>query len=281
MEKVWNDIDEVVRSEVILEDFVSRGELNRPVSCRTTFDFALWCFCCPSVLATAIRVFDVRTAHPVGKPYVHENEIVKISLSQHAMGFPFRLLAFTDSNSDLYITPVLKHNVVRVWVVGSAIASGTRGWAGLLQFGCVDHYRCRCRCRWALIVVNGRGVIDFARACFQVKLQSMVDSFSWNDASDMLTLCADGELTTYMYPNALFVDRTLLRSVRCERPSRPWVLVLWRGVVRLNSVLCTVTRCTVTCSTVTCCAVTCGAVTCGAVTCGLGGSWSHWEHVLP
>ena len=170
---------------------------------------------CPSVLATAIRVFDVRTAHPVGKPYVHENEIVKISLSQHAMGFPFRLLAFTDSNSDLYITPVLKHNVVRVWVVGSAIASGTRGWAGLLQFGCVDHYRCRCRCRWALIVVNGRGVIDFALACLQVKLQSMVDSFSWNDASDMLTLCADGALTTYMYPNALFVDRTLLRSVHC------------------------------------------------------------------
>jgi hypothetical protein len=29
------------------------------------------------------------------------------------MGLPHRILAFSDANSDLYVTPVLKHNVVR------------------------------------------------------------------------------------------------------------------------------------------------------------------------
>jgi hypothetical protein len=42
----------------------------------------------------------------------------------------------------------------------------------------------------------------------------MVDSFSWNDATDMLSLCSDGNLVTYLYPNVVYVDRTLLR---CDR----------------------------------------------------------------
>jgi hypothetical protein len=46
-----------------------------------TFLFCSLAYFSRPVLA-AIRVFDVRSAHPVGKPYVHENEIVKISLSQ-------------------------------------------------------------------------------------------------------------------------------------------------------------------------------------------------------
>jgi hypothetical protein len=41
----------------------------------------------------------------------------------------------------------------------------------------------------------------------------MVDSFAWNDTTDMLTACADGSLITYLYPNAVFVDRTLLPCV--------------------------------------------------------------------
>jgi hypothetical protein len=123
-----------------------------------------------------VRVFDVRTSHPVGKPLVHETEIAKISLSQvrlfivvfvvavqhvpstracslvcgdsgsgsgsvlvrvlvrvlvlivvtvrpqHALGLPNRLLVFVDANSDLFVTPVLKHNVVRLSVVAIACA---------------------------------------------------------------------------------------------------------------------------------------------------------------
>jgi len=38
----------------------------------------------------------------------------------------------------------------------------------------------------------------------------MTDSFAWNDSSDMITACSDGNLITFLYPNTVYVDRTLL-----------------------------------------------------------------------
>ena len=44
----------------------------------------------------------------------------------------------------------------------------------------------------------------------QVKLSSMVDSFAWNDISDVLVALSDGKLVTWAYPNVAFVDPDLL-----------------------------------------------------------------------
>lgn len=44
-----------------------------------------------------------------------------------------------------------------------------------------------------------------------IKISSMVDSFQWNDGNDMLAAIADGKLCTWHYPNAVYVDKDLMR----------------------------------------------------------------------
>ena len=45
-----------------------------------------------------------------------------------------------------------------------------------------------------------------------LKISSMVDSFQWNDGNDMLAAIADGKLCTWHYPNAIYVDKDLMRQ---------------------------------------------------------------------
>jgi len=42
------------------------------------------------------------------------------------------------------------------------------------------------------------------------KIQNMVDSFQWNDKTDMLSAIADSKHITWFYPNAVYVDRDLM-----------------------------------------------------------------------
>jgi intraflagellar transport protein 80 len=42
------------------------------------------------------------------------------------------------------------------------------------------------------------------------KIQNMVDSFQWNDLTDMLSAIADSKNVTWFYPNAVFVDKDLM-----------------------------------------------------------------------
>merc|ERR1719454_2762322 len=42
------------------------------------------------------------------------------------------------------------------------------------------------------------------------KLGAMVDSFMWNDATDMLIALIDEKLVLYIYPSVVFVDKDLL-----------------------------------------------------------------------
>lgn len=44
------------------------------------------------------------------------------------------------------------------------------------------------------------------------KIATMVDTSEWNDTSDMLTAVVDGKLMTWIYPQAVFVDRELFAS---------------------------------------------------------------------
>jgi intraflagellar transport protein 80 len=50
-----------------------------------------------------------------------------------------------------------------------------------------------------------------------MKLGAMVDSARWHDASDMLAAMADGRLTTWYYPEAVFTDAELLPATRTAR----------------------------------------------------------------
>jgi len=49
------------------------------------------------------------------------------------------------------------------------------------------------------------------------KLCSMVDSFRWNEKSDMLAAIADGKLYVWYYPNVVYVDKDLLQLSRSSR----------------------------------------------------------------
>lgn len=42
------------------------------------------------------------------------------------------------------------------------------------------------------------------------KLGGMVETFMWNDVTDMLVALIDGKLTVFLYPNVVFVDKDLL-----------------------------------------------------------------------
>lgn len=49
------------------------------------------------------------------------------------------------------------------------------------------------------------------------KLCSMVDTFRWNEKSDMLAAIADGKLFVWYYPNVVYVDKDLLQLSRSSR----------------------------------------------------------------
>jgi intraflagellar transport protein 80 len=50
-----------------------------------------------------------------------------------------------------------------------------------------------------------------------VKLNTMVDTFMWNDSSDMLCAIADGKLNVWYYPNVVYVDKDLLDMSKSSR----------------------------------------------------------------
>jgi len=50
------------------------------------------------------------------------------------------------------------------------------------------------------------------------KLGAMVDSFAWNDTTDMLIALADEKLQTYIYPSVCFVDKDLLPKTLQSKP---------------------------------------------------------------
>ena len=50
-----------------------------------------------------------------------------------------------------------------------------------------------------------------------VKLCSMVDSFRWNESTDMLAAISDGKLYVWYYPNVVYVDKDLLLLSRSSR----------------------------------------------------------------
>ena len=50
-----------------------------------------------------------------------------------------------------------------------------------------------------------------------VKLCSMVDSFRWNESTDMLVAISDGKLYVWYYPNVVYVDKDLLLLSRSSR----------------------------------------------------------------
>ncbi|KAL2911875.1 hypothetical protein HK105_208658 [Polyrhizophydium stewartii] len=52
------------------------------------------------------------------------------------------------------------------------------------------------------------------------KLGSMVETFAWNDETDMLFAIADGKFTIWYYPNAVFVDEDIAPLTRVERDAR-------------------------------------------------------------
>lgn len=48
----------------------------------------------------------------------------------------------------------------------------------------------------------------------------MIDSLAWNDESNMLAALADGKLMIWYYPNAAYVDKSLLQKTVFERNAR-------------------------------------------------------------
>jgi len=105
----------------------------------------------------SVRFFDTAQGKPIGNPITHTLEITEIALNQ--MGStPDRKLVFTDRNRDMFITPILKAQ--------------------------------------------------------PVKLGTMVDSFKWNDETDMLGAMMDSKLVVWYYPNVVFVDKDLLARTK-------------------------------------------------------------------
>lgn len=46
------------------------------------------------------------------------------------------------------------------------------------------------------------------------KICNMVDSFQWNDKTDMLSAIADSKHITWFYPNAIYVDKDLMQKAK-------------------------------------------------------------------
>jgi intraflagellar transport protein 80 len=50
------------------------------------------------------------------------------------------------------------------------------------------------------------------------KLGSMIDTFMWNDSTDMLIVLSDEKLVVYIYPSVVFVDKDLLPKTLQSKP---------------------------------------------------------------
>jgi intraflagellar transport protein 80 len=50
-----------------------------------------------------------------------------------------------------------------------------------------------------------------------VKIMSMCDTFSWNDANDMLAAIADEKFYAWVYPNSVYLDKELLDGCKYEK----------------------------------------------------------------
>jgi len=50
-----------------------------------------------------------------------------------------------------------------------------------------------------------------------VKITSMCDTFSWNDSNDMLCAIADEKFYSWVYPNAVYLDKELLDGCKYEK----------------------------------------------------------------
>ncbi|MCQ2816755.1 MAG: hypothetical protein MJ252_05755 [archaeon] len=50
-----------------------------------------------------------------------------------------------------------------------------------------------------------------------VKITNMCDSFSWNDSNDMLCAIADEKFYSWVYPNAVFLEKEILDGSRYEK----------------------------------------------------------------
>eukprot|EP00753_Platysulcus_tardus_P016304 PLAT5593.1.p1 GENE.PLAT5593.1~~PLAT5593.1.p1 ORF type:complete len:772 (-),score=389.49 PLAT5593.1:1637-3952(-) len=101
-----------------------------------------------------VHVFNADNGRPLGKPIVHNDEIVELALCQYGSSDPDRLLVLLDRSRDLYLTSLRKRKL---------------------------H-----------------------------KLHTMVDTFCWNDVSNVLVALADLKLVVWSYPRILFVDKDLV-----------------------------------------------------------------------
>ena len=48
----------------------------------------------------------------------------------------------------------------------------------------------------------------------------MINSFKWNDETNMLAALTDGKFMVWYYPNAVYVDKALLQMTLHERDAR-------------------------------------------------------------
>ena len=50
-----------------------------------------------------------------------------------------------------------------------------------------------------------------------VKIMNMCDTYCWNDSNDMLCAIADEKIYTWVYPNAVYLDKELLDGCKYEK----------------------------------------------------------------
>ena len=51
-------------------------------------------------------------------------------------------------------------------------------------------------------------------------LGTMVETFAWNDETDLLFAMMDGKSVIWYYPNTIFVDEDIVPLTRIERDAR-------------------------------------------------------------
>jgi intraflagellar transport protein 80 len=137
----------------------------------------------------AVRSFDLRNARQLGAaPYVHNVRINSIALSQGTLGgLQDRKIAIVDSSHDLFLTPLIRPN--------------------------------------------------------PIKLQTMVDSIAWADTYDSLVAIADGNMLTWLYPHAFYVDADLATASRViADPSVPAMFGLLPQILGFTGSRMTVRR---------------------------------------
>eukprot|EP00939_MAST-03C_sp_MAST-3C-sp1_P001027 g1027.t1 len=111
----------------------------------------------------------------------HTTPIVEIDLSRYSRS-ETQLISFIDTSRDLYVGKVATAERRAKRRKGRKSAASKRSDGG----------------------DDGR-----ADASDLQKIATMVDTSEWNDASDTLAAVADGKLVTWIYPQAVYVDRDL------------------------------------------------------------------------